>query len=140
MPVGRKPALPPVDAIDPQRTPTGLSAATCSTIADQDVFFDDDRVTEAKAICQSCPVVDACLLYATWNEEFGVWGGASADERAALRGGAVVMDPNLRQRAAALRADLASGMSHAAVAAKWHVTVRTIERWVRAARELSAAA
>ena len=134
---GRKPALPPVNAPEPQRTPIGLGPTACAGTPDAEVFFDEDREGEAKALCSGCPAVSACLLYATWNEEFGVWGGATAAEREALRGGAIVMDPDIRQRAADLRADLASGIPHAAVARKWHVTERTIERWVRARRELA---
>jgi WhiB family redox-sensing transcriptional regulator len=137
---GRKPALPPVDAPEPQRTPSGLAQASCSDSEDPEVFFDGDREAEAKSLCAGCPVVSACLVYATWNEEFGVWGGASAEEREALRGGAVVMDPEVRQRASDLRANLSSGMTHAKIASKWNVTVRTIERWAQAGRQLNEAA
>ncbi len=134
---GRPPALPPVDALEPQRTPLGLASAVCTAVDDPELFFEETRAAEAKVLCNGCPVASACLIYATWNEEFGVWGGATADEREALRGGAIVMDPEVRQRASDLRADLAGGMTHAAVATKWNVTVRTIERWVRAGRELN---
>lgn len=37
---------------------------------------------EAKAVCKGCPVIAKCLNHAlTVPEEYGVWGGMSADER-----------------------------------------------------------
>lgn len=40
----------------------------------------------AKTVCDRCPVRDACLGYAlAVPEKYGVWGGTSAQERAALR-------------------------------------------------------
>jgi len=43
-------------------------------------------IDEAKAICRSCPCCDACLAFAVeTNQEFGVWGSASEEERRTLR-------------------------------------------------------
>jgi WhiB family transcriptional regulator, redox-sensing transcriptional regulator len=43
-------------------------------------------VTEAKPICNQCPVTDECLEYAIANNErFGIWGGTSERERERLR-------------------------------------------------------
>ncbi|WP_083885354.1 WhiB family transcriptional regulator [Nocardia thailandica] len=63
---------------------------------DSDTFFPghDDRldsihiqVLDAKQICLGCPVLDACRDYALDAEEpHGIWGGMTAQERAALRG------------------------------------------------------
>lgn len=63
---------------------------------DSDTFFPghDDRldsihiqVLDAKQICLGCPVLDACRDYALGAEEpHGIWGGMTAQERAALRG------------------------------------------------------
>lgn len=40
---------------------------------------------EAKAVCVTCPVREQCLEFALATEEqFGVWGGMTEDERAAL--------------------------------------------------------
>ncbi len=40
----------------------------------------------AKAVCRTCPVQSECLDYAlVSNQEFGVWGGLSEDERRALK-------------------------------------------------------
>jgi WhiB family transcriptional regulator, redox-sensing transcriptional regulator len=36
----------------------------------------------AKALCKSCPIIEACFTYALeTNQRYGVWGGTSADER-----------------------------------------------------------
>jgi WhiB family redox-sensing transcriptional regulator len=39
------------------------------------------RVAVAKAICNQCPVIDACLLHALdVQEPYGIWGGKSEHE------------------------------------------------------------
>ncbi len=44
--------------------------------------YDQER---AKAVCETCPVRVECLDWALATEEqFGVWGGLTADERRAL--------------------------------------------------------
>jgi WhiB family redox-sensing transcriptional regulator len=44
------------------------------------------QISEAKAICARCPVRDACLSFAIeTNQEYGVWGGTTEDERRVLR-------------------------------------------------------
>ena len=44
------------------------------------------EAAEAKALCQTCPVLDECGLHAmTYPEPFGVWGGTDEVERRALR-------------------------------------------------------
>lgn len=55
-----------------------------------DLFFpsrgQNPAVTEAKAICRSCPVRVQCLHYALRNNEhIGIWGGRSERERRRLR-------------------------------------------------------
>jgi WhiB family redox-sensing transcriptional regulator len=52
------------------------------------LFFEDDHLTivrKAKAVCATCPVVDQCLVYAMDHNEFGVWGGMTANERKNIR-------------------------------------------------------
>ncbi len=45
-----------------------------------------DQIAAAKDICAGCPVRSECLEFAiTTNQEFGVWGGTSEDERRVLR-------------------------------------------------------
>lgn len=53
-----------------------------------EIFSDPDMEETAKAYCDRCPVRQECLDWAlTTNEEIGVWGGASPDERKALKRG-----------------------------------------------------
>jgi WhiB family redox-sensing transcriptional regulator len=75
-------------------TPPALDGAACKG-ADLDLFFGPDaefvtvrqqREAEAKAICGGCPARPDCLAYAlNAPEDFGVWGGATEDERRAMR-------------------------------------------------------
>ena len=45
------------------------------------------RIKEAKAICRRCPVIAQCLDHALRvREPYGIWGGHSEDERAAMLG------------------------------------------------------
>lgn len=56
-----------------------------------DLFFPEDLGTPelrlaatkaAKALCHSCPIIDACYEYAIETDQvYGVWGGTSPDER-----------------------------------------------------------
>lgn len=42
------------------------------------------RIRDAKALCATCPVKDACLAAAT-DDDHGIWGGMTRDERTAAR-------------------------------------------------------
>lgn len=58
-------------------------------IAEADkLFFSEEsakRQAQAKAICATCPMVQACLDHALKNNcEFGIFGGLTPDERKAL--------------------------------------------------------
>jgi WhiB family redox-sensing transcriptional regulator len=45
------------------------------------------RIEQAKAICEACPVITNCLSHALRvREPYGIWGGRSEDERAAILG------------------------------------------------------
>ena len=45
------------------------------------------RIAQAKAICRTCPAIAECLAHALKVQEpYGIWGGHSEDERAALLG------------------------------------------------------
>jgi WhiB family transcriptional regulator, redox-sensing transcriptional regulator len=45
-----------------------------------------DEIESAKAVCRSCPVRKRCLEFAlVTNQEAGVWGGTSEEERRKLR-------------------------------------------------------
>lgn len=54
---------------------------------DTNLFFSElkSKVEKAKAICNSCVVKSECLEFAIRDEiEFGIFGGATPDERKAL--------------------------------------------------------
>jgi WhiB family redox-sensing transcriptional regulator len=45
-----------------------------------------DQINEAKAVCGRCQVVEACLNWAIeYDQDSGVWGGLSEEERRALK-------------------------------------------------------
>ncbi|MGH9857745.1 MAG: WhiB family transcriptional regulator [Acidobacteriota bacterium] len=60
---------------------------------DPDLFFPVgttgpviEQIESAKAICYACPVLKECLEYAlVTNQDSGIWGGTSEEERRALR-------------------------------------------------------
>ena len=60
---------------------------------DPDLFFPVgttgpalEQIAAAKAVCNSCDAQAACLEFAlATNQESGVWGGASEEERRKLR-------------------------------------------------------
>jgi WhiB family redox-sensing transcriptional regulator len=62
---------------------TWRNRAACRGI-DPDIFFPvtDEEAEPAKAICEACPVREACLEFAlAAREREGVWGGATERER-----------------------------------------------------------
>jgi WhiB family redox-sensing transcriptional regulator len=45
-----------------------------------------EQIANAKAVCRVCDVQKQCLEYAlTTNQDSGIWGGTSEEERRALR-------------------------------------------------------
>jgi WhiB family redox-sensing transcriptional regulator len=68
------------------------NGASCRDV-DPDLFFPIgttgqaiDQIEAAKAVCAACPSRVPCLEFAlATNQESGIWGGASEDERRALR-------------------------------------------------------
>src|SRR2546421_6301633 len=45
-----------------------------------------EQIEQAKAVCGECPVQAACLEFAlVTNQDSGVWGGTSEEERRKLR-------------------------------------------------------
>jgi len=46
-----------------------------------------EEIETAKALCRTCPVRELCLEFAFQaNQEAGIWGGTSEDERRKMRG------------------------------------------------------
>lgn len=66
--------------------------ASCRSV-DPDLFFPVgttglalDQIEQAKAVCRSCPAQAPCLEFAlSTNQESGVWGATSEEERRKLR-------------------------------------------------------
>lgn len=45
-----------------------------------------EQIEAAKAVCRQCDAMDACLEYAlATNQDSGIWGGTSEEERRKLR-------------------------------------------------------
>ena len=63
-----------------------LDDAACTGL-DPEIFYAESgsAIVRAKAFCQQCDVRDRCLQWALKREEFGVWGGTTARERASIR-------------------------------------------------------
>jgi WhiB family redox-sensing transcriptional regulator len=60
-----------------------------------DLFFDDlakTKVREARKICAECSVLRQCRAYAIPRDEFGVWGGLTANQRLKIRRGHVKLE------------------------------------------------
>src|SRR5260370_19745590 len=71
-----------------RRATAWMSSAGCAQDADPDIFFPaaGGITEEAKTVCRGCPVHRECLAYAVVHGiEDGVWGGASEEERRAIR-------------------------------------------------------
>ena len=57
------------------------------------------RITQAKQICQRCPVISQCAAWALRTREpYGVWGGLSEAERADILGVRSLKYPGLAPR------------------------------------------
>lgn len=67
--------------------------AVCSSEEVTQIFFPVGvtgaaavQIQDAKTVCVECPVRQECLEYAiTTNQEYGIWGGTSEEERRVLR-------------------------------------------------------
>lgn len=66
-----------------------LPNAKCNDInIDPELFYADDTqipdkdvVEQAREVCLDCVERVACLMWALHNEDFGLWGGFTANER-----------------------------------------------------------
>lgn len=63
-----------------------LEDAACRGL-DPELFYAESgsTVVKAKAVCGACDCRERCLEWAIRREEFGVWGGTTARERAGIR-------------------------------------------------------
>ena len=98
--------------------------------ADPELFFSDNiaDINQAREICISCPLMAKCLDYATFAEEFGVWGGTTAGERKKLRQGVPLFTLQERRFAVDFRNDL-ERLTAETFAMKYKMTVRNCFRW-----------
>lgn len=75
-----------LDALDwPDFRVAGVCAET-----DPEIFFPEKgeggKVRQARRLCASCDVREACREYAIQRgEPYGIWGGTTADERRRIR-------------------------------------------------------
>ena len=73
--------------------PDDWRAVSACRDTDPDLFFPVgttgpaiEQIDNAKAVCSSCEARQPCLEFAlTTNQDSGVWGGTSEEERRALR-------------------------------------------------------
>ena len=103
-----------------------LSAGACIGV-DTEMFFSDStsKTARAKAICSQCPVRDLCLDWAIQNAEFGVFGGLTAEDRAAAYGEPFVQDPG--EITSQLQLILTGSLN--SIAREYKVDQRTAIRW-----------
>lgn len=47
--------------------------------------FEQENVARAKTICRSCPVINECAEWGVRHENYGIWGGMTANELDAER-------------------------------------------------------
>jgi hypothetical protein len=76
--------------------------------ADSELFFSENiaEIKQAREICVSCPLRAKCLDYATFAEEYGIWGGTTAGERKVLRAGKPLFTLEERRFAVDFRNDV----------------------------------
>ena len=75
-----------------QDADTWRTSALCRH-TDPDLFFPVgttgialEHIAAAKAVCEQCPVKEPCLQFAIeTNQDNGIWGGTSEEERRVLR-------------------------------------------------------
>jgi len=68
-------------------------SALCADEAATRLFFPvgvtgaaEVQIQDAKTVCEGCPVVAECLSFAIeTNQEYGIWGGKSEEERRVIR-------------------------------------------------------
>ena len=108
---------------------------------DISMFFTETAIAErkAKAICGSCPIMEACGTWAVHNAEHGVFGGLSAKERKLMRGKVGVQTTSSIHD---LTRELNFVLNESAkeVALRYQVDARTVVRWRNILRPIVVAA
>ena len=109
--------------------PPVFQNAACIKV-DPDLFFAESprKVAAAKAICATCPIRTKCLNWALENEEYGIFGGTTPEERKAMLAGVTPIDDSkLRKMQEQLALILSPDINRAI--ATFNVNKRTIYRW-----------
>jgi|HubBroStandDraft_2_1064218.scaffolds.fasta_scaffold37309_2 WhiB family transcriptional regulator, redox-sensing transcriptional regulator len=110
---------------DARSSPSKWRGGAACLNHDPDLFFPEGtagpallQVDRAKQVCQSCPVLAPCLGFALRHgEAFGIWGGATAEER---RQGAAGSVPGTRTITTAIRAaEIWAARSRRALLVDW---------------------
>ena len=86
-------ALTSADALSLSVDPDAWRDVAACRDTDPDLFFPVgttglalEQIAAAKSVCAACDVQSACLEFAlATNQESGVWGGTSEEERRKLR-------------------------------------------------------
>ena len=117
-------------------TPRWNGSEACLVLEDLDFFFSEFPldIALAKDICAECPMIAACRAYAMKHENYGVWGGLSADERYKLRGSREAYETHeiaelIREK------DFILHKSADLVAEAYEVDTRTVARWRNTIRD-----
>ena len=107
-----------------------FSQAVCRNM-DTEIFFSlaAKDISTAKNACLKCPAQQACLDYALYSEEYGVWGGKTPKERNLIRGNRAIVTKEEQVAIAELKQDLLSNLPPQQVADKHQINVRTCHRW-----------
>jgi len=77
---------------NPEYAEVDWSRSACRSLPTEFFYRIEDRgvakiidVDVFRSICTPCPIWRQCLNYAVRNENHGVWGGMTSDERVAIR-------------------------------------------------------
>ena len=99
--IDHQPAQPVADDWDWQLSAAcrGMNVETFYHPAGERWHQKNERITQAKRICQRCPVISQCASWALRTREpYGVWGGLSETERANILGVQSLRYPALAPR------------------------------------------
>ena len=124
---GRPASMPDLRA--PDIIPVPIELLESSACAGRnDIFDNEDQAAPAKLLCAACPVRQRCLDYALEYEEFGIWGGATPEERDELRGHPFPWTWEQRVEAQRLRTLFSRGVPEEKIAAEYAVSTRSVQR------------
>jgi hypothetical protein len=115
--------------------PVGTGKEACLD-EEPDLFFSDFSldIAKARATCSTCPLLESCGTYALKHENFGVWGGMTAEERYEIRGNQDAYESIDVER---LTEEMKFIMNAPAleVAERYGAQTRTVVRWRNTVRD-----